>query len=72
MNIYELNFSFDLHVFISENETNFDHDSELIWKKFKLTYGDLQSAFNFNTNISISEVSQVSQVAAFFGEFFDR
>lgn len=61
-NIYEQNFLFDLHAFISENETNFDHDGELIWKKSKLIYGDLESAFNFNTNISISEVSRVSPV----------
>ena len=66
-NIYEQNFSFDLHVFISENETNFNHDGELIWKKSKLVYGDLQSAsVGLNTNVSISEVSQVRQVVAFF------
>ena len=54
-NIYEQNFSFDLHVFISENETNLARESELVWKKSKLTYGDLQSVFN--KNVSISEVS---------------
>ena len=54
--MYGPNFLFDLHAFVSENETNFDQ-SELIWRKSKLTYGDLASAFSFETNVSISEVS---------------
>ena len=61
--IYDENFSFDLHAFVSENETNFDDKSELIWRKSKLAYGDFQSTFNFNTNVSISEVSLVSLVS---------
>ena len=31
-NMYNQNFSFDLHVFVSGNETNFAEGSELIWR----------------------------------------
>ena len=55
-NLYERNFLFDLHAFVSENETNFAQESELIWRKTELSYGDLQSVFSFSTNLSISEV----------------
>ena len=54
--IYYPNFSFDLHAFVSENETNYAQESELIWRKPELTYGDLQSVFSFSTNLSVSEV----------------
>ena len=53
---YEQNFSFDLHTFISEKKMNYDQEGDLIWKKQKLAYGDLDSAFSFETNVSISEV----------------
>ena len=56
-NLYGKNFSFDFHALLRENETNFDQDSELIWTKRKLTYGDLQSVHRFSTNVTISEVS---------------
>ena len=55
-NMYEVNFPFDFHTFLSENETNLDPESQLIWTKRSLTYGDVQSSFSFSTNISISEV----------------
>lgn len=58
-NLYEQNFSFDLHVFISENETNLVQKSELVWKKAELAYGDLGKVYGFSTNLSISEVSTV-------------
>ena len=58
-NLYEQKFSFDLHAFISENETNFDSKSELIWRMPKLTYGDLQSTFSLNLNVSISEMGRL-------------
>ena len=59
-NIYDQNFLFDFHAFISENETDFDPDRELIWRMPNLTYGDLQSAFRHNVNVSITEVGSVA------------
>ena len=58
--LYDQNFSFDLHAFLSENETSFDRKGELIWRKPELVYGDLQSAFTHNTNVLISEVGPVA------------
>ena len=54
--MYEQNFLFDLHAFVSENETKFDRERELVWSRRILTYGDLQSAITHNTNVSISRV----------------
>ena len=61
--LYEQNFSFDLHAFINDDETN------LIWNKSKLTYGDLQSTFRFNTKVPISEVSSMSPVVLLFDNY---
>ena len=55
--LYGENFSFDLHALLRENETGLDQESEILWTKRGLTYGDLQSVYRFTTNISISEVS---------------
>lgn len=55
-NLYDVDFSFDFHAFLNENEANIDQQSVLIWAKQNLTYGDLQSTFSFSTNVSISEV----------------
>ena len=54
-NLYEPNFLFDLHAYLSENETAFD-ESQPIWLKQKWVYGDAQWAFTLNTNVSTSEV----------------
>ena len=59
-NIYDQNFSFDFHAFVSENEAEFNSDSELIWRMPNLTYGDLQSTFGLNVNVSISEVGPMT------------
>ena len=55
--LYSENFSFDLHALLQENETDVDQESELLWTKRGLTYGDLQSVHRFTTNVSIPEVS---------------
>ena len=55
--LYRKNFSFDLHALLRENETDFVQESELLWTKRGLTYGDLQSVHRFTTNVSIPEVS---------------
>lgn len=57
-NLYDLEFSFDLHVFLSESEENLNPESRLIWSKQNLIYGDVQSSFSFSTNISVSEVGK--------------
>ena len=57
-NLYNSGFSFDFHVYLSENETNFDPESRLVWTKKGLTYGDVQLVHSFSTNVSISEVGQ--------------
>ena len=57
-NLYDKGFPFDFHVYLSENETNLDHESRLIWTKRSLTYGDVQFAHSFSLNVSISEVGQ--------------
>lgn len=58
-NIYDQKFTFDFHAFISENETDFDEEKELVWRMPKLTYGDLQSTFSLSMNVSISEVCRL-------------
>ena len=68
-NLYRCNFLFDLHAFVSENETSFAQESELVWRKSKLTYGDLRCAFRFSTNLSISEVSSMSPLVLFFDKW---
>ena len=55
--LYSENFSFDLHALLRENQTDLDQESELLWTKRGLTYGDLQSVHRFTTNVSISEVN---------------
>ena len=55
--LYGVNFSFDLHALLRENETDLGQESELLWTKRGLTYGDLQSVHRFITNVSIPEVS---------------
>ena len=55
--LYGENFSFDLHALLRENETDLGQESELLWTKRGLTYGDLQSVHRFTANVSISEVS---------------
>ena len=55
--LYGENFSFDLHALLRGNETDLGQESEILWTKRGLTYGDLQSVHRFNTNVSIAEVS---------------
>ena len=54
--LYITGFPFDFHAFLSENETNIDHEGGLVWTEKDLTYGDLESTSTFSTNVSISEV----------------
>ena len=69
LNLYEWNFSFDLHVFVSEDELNYARESELVWRKPGLTYGDLRSIFNFRTNLSVSEVGSASPMVISFDKW---
>lgn len=55
-NLYDEHLLFDLHAYLSENETTFDSESQLIWRKQRLAYGDAQTVLAFNTKISISKV----------------
>ena len=57
--LYERDFLFDFYAFLGENATNIDHESQLIWKKSNLKYGDLHSIHSFSTNVSVSEVSSL-------------
>lgn len=61
--LYEQNFSFDLHAYISENETNFARAGGMVWSN--LTYGN-QSAFTSSTKVPISGVSLMSPLVIFF------
>ena len=54
--LYNEGFQFDFYALLSESETSFDRESQLIWTKRNLTYGGVQSIFSFSTNVSISEV----------------
>ena len=57
-NLYEVGFSFDVHVFLSANESAIDPESQSIWTIRNLTYWDNdQRVFDFHTNVSISEVN---------------
>lgn len=63
-NLYDQKFAFDLHVYLSENETTFDK-SQLIWQKQKLIYGDDQSVLTFNSKVLISEVGHSMDIDHF-------
>lgn len=56
-NLYEPNFSFDFHAFLSENETNLDPVDTPIWLEQNLIYGDDRTVLSLSRNVSISEVS---------------
>ena len=61
--LYGENFPFDLHALLRENETDLEQESEILWTKRGLTYGDLQSVHRFITNVSIPEVSGTEESA---------
>lgn len=63
--MYQKNFSFDLHAFISENETNFFQENELVWRKSGWIFGDFRSVFSVNKNVSISEVGSMNAETIF-------
>lgn len=59
-NLYSRGFRFDFHVFLSENESNPDNNTQSIWTLRNLKYNndDLDPpAFHFSTYVTISEVS---------------
>ena len=52
--------SFDLYAYVSEKETSFESESELVWTLKNLTYSQLNSTHReMQTTISISEVSTI-------------
>ena len=57
LNPYADGFSFDFFAYVSENETSFENESELVWVQKNLTYGPDSSLLELQTNIRISRVS---------------
>lgn len=53
-NLYDVNFLFDFYAFLGPE--NIDRQSQLIWSKQDLAYGDLSSTFSFSTNVPVSQV----------------
>lgn len=58
LNPYADGFFFDLYAFVSENETSFQSESELVWLEKNLIYGADSPSRELQTRIAISEVSQ--------------
>ena len=54
-------FSFDLYAYVSENETSFENENQLVWVLKNLIYSQLKSTHReVQTYIPISEVSTVA------------
>ena len=64
LNPYADGFLFDFYVYISENETSFQSENELVWVEKNVTYGPDSLPRELQTRISVSEVgAQDSQRA---------
>lgn len=59
--LYTRDFSFDFHAFLSENETKFNQESQLIGRELDIAYGDNRSVLHISRNVSISEVGGLGE-----------
>ena len=55
----------DLYAYVSENETSFESESELVWLQKNLTHGLDGSLRELQTDIPISKVSKLGCYPSF-------
>ena len=56
LNPYPDGFLFDFYVYVSENETSFQSESELVWMQKNVTYGPDSALLELQTRIPVSKV----------------